>query len=171
MTAVVSVRPTGAVSVVDFDDGTSFRCTRDFVRRSQLSRGQQIDDIFIARLREAASYDLALSEAQRLNRRQRYSRKEIRGKLLGAGIDADAAERALSELDQSGELDDRLVAAQIARKGLRLLLGRDPYLTASDFRTVQTRRLLLRGFGLGAAAGACEQAWSEVHEGLLAPNC
>ena len=162
MTAVVSVRPTGGVSVVDFDDGTSFRCTRDFVRRSQLSRGQQIDDVFVARLRESASRDLALSEAQRLNRRQRYSRREIRNKLLQGDIAAGAADLALDELEGRGELDDLVVARRAAGKGLRQLLSRDPSLTERGFYTVQQRRLLLRGFGSGTASAACREAWKDV---------
>ncbi len=162
MTAVVSVRPTGAVSVVDFDDGTSFRCTRDFARRSQLGRGQQIDDVFVARLRESASRDLALSEAQRLNRRQRYSRREMRNKLLHGDITASAADLALDELEGRGELDDLVVARQAASKGLRQLLSRDPSLTESGFYTVQQRRLLLRGFGSGTASAACREAWLDV---------
>lgn len=163
MTQVVSVRPAGAVSVVDFDDGTSIRCTRDFIRRSHLSKGQQIEAVFVDRLRDSASHDLALSEAQRLNRRRRYSRLEIANKLVAAGISAAAAREALDELEQSGELNDQLVALALARKGLRQALSRDPQLGRSGFRMLQTRRLALRGFDAATAAQACSDAWHDAH--------
>lgn len=162
MTEVVSVRPAGAVSVVAFDDGTSFRCTRDFVRRSHLSRGQQIEEVFVARLRDSASLDLATSEAQRLNRRRRYSRREIANKLTAAGISANVAREALDELEQLGTLNDHMVALDLARKGLRQALSRDPHLQRNRFRMMQTRRLALRGFDPATAAQACNDAWSAM---------
>ena len=162
MPVVISVQSRGAVSVVEFDDGASLRCTREFVRRSNLQRGQDIDDIFVERLRETASPELARSEAQRLNRRQRYSRRQIGSKLREVGIGAEAANLALDELESRGELDDRIVARDIARKGLRQLISRDPSLSEVGFRTAQTRRLLMRGFTPGAAAEACQQVWMEV---------
>ncbi|MXX81180.1 MAG: RecX family transcriptional regulator [Chloroflexi bacterium] len=162
MPVVISVQSRGAVSVVEFDDGASLRCTREFVRRSNLQRGQDIDDIFVDRLRETASPELARSEAQRLDRRQRYSRRQICSKLRDVGIGAEAANLALDELESRGELDDRIVARDIARKGLRQLISRDPSLSEVGFRTAQTRRLLMRGFTPGAAAEACQQVWMEV---------
>ncbi len=162
MAVVVSVRPAGAASVVDFDDGSSFRCTRDFARRCHLSRGQEIDAVFIARLRDTASFDLALFEAQRLNRRRRYSRLEITNKLISVRIPADTARLALDELEQRGELDDQSVALDLARKGLRQALSRNPQLPRSKYRSLQTRRLLLRGFNAATASEACRTAWSEV---------
>ena len=163
MTSVTSIRRSGTMSVVEFDDGTSFRCTREFARRSQLTRGQEIDDVFVARLQESASNDLALAEAQRLNRRQRYSRNEISHRLREAQISSLAVERALEELEQSGELDDREVACRIARKGLRQLLTRDSTLSEREFKTVQARRLRMRGFGTGAASDACRRAWQDAY--------
>lgn len=163
MTVVVSVRPAGAVSVVDFDDGTSFRCTRDFIRRSHLSRGQQIEEVFVERLRDSASMDLATSEAQRLIQRRRYSRQEIANKLTAVGIASDVAHAALDDLEQLGTLNDHAVALELARKGLRQGLSRDPRLQRSEFRSQQTRKLTLRGFHAATAAQACHEAWSEVH--------
>ncbi|MCY3568734.1 MAG: RecX family transcriptional regulator [Chloroflexi bacterium] len=162
MTAVTSVRASGAMSVVEFDDGTSFRCTRDFARRSQLSRGQEIDDVFVARLQESASDDLALAEAQRLNQRRRYSRNEISHRLREAQIASAAVERALEELERRGELNDRDVALRLASKGLRQLLTRDSTLTEREFQIVQARRLMMRGFGAGAASDACRRAWQDA---------
>jgi len=162
MPVVISVQSRGAVSVVEFDDGASLRCTRDFVRRSSLRRGQDIDDVFVARLQDTASLDLARSEAQRLNRRQRYSRRQLCNKLRDAGIGREAANLALDELESHGELDDRVVARDIARKGLRQLLARDSALTERDFLAVQARRLVMRGFGAGAASDACQRAWQDA---------
>lgn len=162
MKAVTSVRPSGAMSVVEFDDGTSFRCTRDFARRSQLGRGQQIEDVLVARLQESASSDLALAEAERLIRRQRYSRNQIAQRLREAQIASYAIERALDELERRGELDDREVAYRLARNGVRQLLTRDSTLTERGFQTLQARRLVMRGFGADAAFDACQRAWREV---------
>lgn len=162
MTEVLSIRPSGALSTVDFDDGTSLRCTRDFAARSQISRGQDIDPVFIDRLRESASFDLATHEARRLIRRQRYSRNEIAAKLKAAGLASDVIGETLGLLERRGELDDLAVALHIARQKLRLAQGRDSSLTWSEFGPAQARRLMMRGFHAGAAKQAARLAWSEL---------
>lgn len=171
MTAVRSVRPTGSVSTVDFDDGTSFRCTREFVQRSNLTSGQRIDPVFVDRLRESASFDLALYHAQRLNQRGRYSRNEIAQRLRQAGVTQTDAERALDSLLDSGELDDRTVALTIARRSLRRALGREPDLSWSRFRNLHARRLAMRGFGAADSIAVLQQAWSEAEQSAVAPDC
>ncbi len=148
--------------MVDFDDGTSLRCTREFAHRSQLHRGQEIDAVFVERLRDSASFDLALSEARRLCRLDRYSRMQIASKLVATRVSSDTAQSILDQLERRGELDDQHVALELARKGLRQALCRDPQLECRRFRIVQTRRLRLRGFELGIATDACREAWSEV---------
>jgi len=162
MTEVLSIRASGALSTVDFGDGTSLRCTRDFAARSHLSRGQDIDPVFIDRLRESASVDLATHEARRLIRRQRYSRNEIAAKLKAAGIASDVIGETLELFEQRGELDDLAVALHIARQRLRLAQGRDSALTWSEFGPAQARRLTMRGFHAGTAQQAVRLAWSEL---------
>ncbi len=170
MTEVLSVRPTGSASTVDFDDGTSFRCTREFVQRSNITRGQQIDPIFVDRLREAASFDLALDQAQRLNRRGRYSRNEIAQRLRQAGIASQVAAHALDSLVECGELDDQTVALNIGRRSLRQALGRDPDLSWYRFRDLHARRLAMRGFGAAESSAALRQAWMELEQATVAPE-
>lgn len=162
MTEVLSIRASGALSTVDFDDGTSFRCTRDFAARCQISRGQDIDPVFVDRLRESASFDLATHEARRLIRRQRYSRNEIAAKLKAAGLSTEVIREALELLERRGELDDLAVALHIARQKLRLAQGRSSGLTWSEFGPAQARRLTMRGFNAGAAKQAVRLAWSEL---------
>ena len=162
MTAVVSIRPTGTLSTVDFDDGSSIRCTREFAQRSRIERGQQIDPVFIDRLRESASHDLALHEAHRLAARQRYSRQEIAVKLQMAGIAKQDVDTALDTLEAQGNLSDYAVALEIARRSLRLTLERDPDLTWARYRRLHTRRLSLRGFGMADTDASLRQAWSEL---------
>ena len=171
MAAVVSIRPTGSTSTVNFDDGTSFRCTRDFVQRSNISRGQQIDPVFVDRLRESASYDLALYHAERLNRRGRYSRNELAQRLRQAGIVTSDATRALDSLVERGELDDQAVALSVARRSLRRALAREPSLSWNRFRNLHARRMALRGFGSADSSAALWQAWSEFEQSTLALDC
>ena len=162
MTAVVSIRPTGALSTVDFDDGSSIRCTREFAQRSRIQRGQQIDPVFIDRLRESASHDLALHEAQRLVARQRYSRQEIAVKLQMADIAKQDVDTALDSLEARGELSDYAVALEVARRSLRLTLERDPDMTWASYRRLYTRRLSLRGFRMADIDASLRLAWSEL---------
>lgn len=168
MLAILSITPTGSVSTVSFDDGTSFRCTRDFLRRSNISRGQRIDPVFVDRLRESASYDLALSEADRLTRRNRYSRQEIAVKLRQAGLNDLDIRAALDTLAGRGELDDHHVALDLARRNLARAISRDPELTWSRFRLLYGRRLALRGFGAAESSSALREAWSEFENSPLA---
>lgn len=161
MTAVISVRPSGGVSTVAFDDGTSFRCTRAFVQQSNLSRGQQIDPVFVERLRRSASVDLAIHQAERLNRRGRYSRSEIAQRLRQQGIESSDVSRAVDVLRDRGELNDQSVALGIARRSLARALSRDPDLTWSGFRDRHARRLAMRGFGAADSSAALRQAWLE----------
>ncbi|MCY3923845.1 MAG: RecX family transcriptional regulator [Chloroflexota bacterium] len=162
MTEVLSIHASGALSTVDFDDGTSLRCTRDFAARSHFSRGQEIDPVFVDRLRESASFDLATHEARRLIRRQRYSRNEIAAKLNVAGLASDVIRETLGLLERRGELDDLAVALHIARQKLRLAQSRNAALTWSEFGPAQARRLTMRGFHAGAAKQAVRLAWSEL---------
>ena len=164
MTAVLSVRPSGSVSTVVFDDGTSFRCTREFARRANIARGQQIDPVLVVRLRESASSDLALFHAERLTRRGRYSRLEIARRMRQAGVVGSDADHALDVLEQRGELDDQIVALSVARRSLKRALSRDPKLSWNEFRDRHGRRLSLRGFGAGESSAALRQAWSEHEE-------
>ena len=161
MTTILSIRPTGSVSVVEFDDGTSVRCTRDFVRRSNMTRGQQIEPVLADRLRESAAQDLALAEAERLNRRGKHSRSEISARLRRTGIRDRDIRTALDALTERGALDDQAVALALARRGLSRALRRDPELTWNQFRTTHGRRLALRGFGAAESGAALRQAWSE----------
>ena len=162
MTEVLSIRASGALSTVDFDDGTSFRCTRDFAARSRISRGQDIDPVVVDRLRESASFDLAAHEARRLIGRQRYSRNEIGAKLKAAGLSTAIIGETLQALESRGELDDLGVALHIARQKLRLAQAQDSGLTWSEFGPAQARRLTMRGFNAGAAKQAVRLAWSEL---------
>ena len=162
MPTIISVRPAGSASLVEFDDGGSLRCTREFARRSGFRRGQEIDAVFVARLRDSAWFDFAICEARRLSRLRRYSRMEIANKLAAARVPPDAARSVLDELEERGEIDERSVALALARKGVRQALRRDPQLERHRFRIVQTRRLLLRGFGAATASAACREAWSEI---------
>ncbi|MDE2746289.1 MAG: RecX family transcriptional regulator [Chloroflexota bacterium] len=168
MPAILSVRPTGALSTVNFDDGTSFRCTRDFARRSNLFRGQQIDSVFVDRLRDSAAFDLARAQAERLNQRGRLSRQEIAVRMQQTGIREPHIGAALSDLTERGELDDLQVALASTRRNLGRELSRNPDLTWSRFRNTQGRRLALRGFGAHDSAEALRQAWTEVTEPPLA---
>lgn len=154
--------------MVSFDDGTSFRCTRDFLRHSNITRGQRIDPVFVERLRESASHDLALSQADRLTQRDRYSRKEIAVKLQQAGLNDQDIKAALDTLSARGELDDHRVALYAARRSLAQAISRDPELTWSRFRGLQTRRLALRGFGAAESNSAVREAWSELEDSPLA---
>lgn len=162
MTEVLSIKATGALSTVDFDDGTSFRCTRDFAARCHISRGQEIDPVFVDRLKESASFDLTTHEARRLIRRRRYSRNEIAAKLRAGGLFIDVIGESLDILEQRGELDDLAIALQIAQQKLRLAQGRNSGLTWSDFGPAQARRLTMRGFNTGVATQAVRLAWSEL---------
>ena len=162
MTEVLSIRPSGALSTVSFDDGTSLRCTRDFAARSQISRGQEIDPVLVDRLRESASVDLATHESRRLIRRQRYSRNQIAAKLKAAELSNEVIGNVLSMLEQQGELNDLAVAVHIARQKLRHAQGRNPALGWSDFGPAQARRLTMRGFSGGSANQAVRLAWSEL---------
>lgn len=162
MTEVLSIRASGAHSTVDFDDGRSFRCTRDFASRARITRGQQIDPVFVDRLVTSASFDLASHEARRLIRRQRYSRSEIAGRLKTAGLSAAIVGEVLDTLEERGELDDLGVALHIARQRLRIEQGRDSSLTWTDFGPAQARRLTMRGFGASTARHAVSLAWSEL---------
>ena len=168
MTAILSIRPTGSVSTVNLDDGTSFRCTRDFVRRSNIARGQQIDPVFVERLRESAAFDLAHAQAERLNQRGRLSRQEIAVRLQQAGIQEPHLGTALSALAERGELDDYHVALASVRRNLNRDLGRHSELTWATFRSTHGRRLALRGFGAHDSARALKQAWEEVRDRSLA---
>lgn len=161
VTEVLSVKPIGAHSTVAFDDGTWLRCTRDFANRSQFSRGQTIDPVFIERLRESASLDLAVCEAQRLARRQRYSRNEISKKMQTSELPPGVIHEALDMLEQHGELDDASIALQLTRHNLRLSLARDPDLTWAKFSKSHARRLVLRGFNSSVAFQAVRIAWAE----------
>jgi hypothetical protein len=162
MTVIQSIRPAGSISVVDFDDGTSFRCTRDFLSRSQLSRGQQIDPIIIERLRETASSDLALSQSRSLNSRGRFGRNEIAVKLQQAGLSHGEINSALDRLEAEGELDDRSVALEVARRSLKRDMNRNPDLTWRGFHNRHSRRLALRGFAASVSTNALRRAWSEI---------
>ena len=164
MTTIVSVKPSGSVSTVDFDDGTSFRCTRDFARRSNLNRGQQIDPIFVDRLRLSATTDLALSLAERLNRRGRYSRREIEVKLRDAEIPWTFVGPALDTLAEHGDLSDFAVALTVTRTSLQRFPDRGVPDHWRRFRETQTRRLRLRGFDPAAADQALRQAWAECEQ-------
>lgn len=168
MPAILSVRPTGSVSTVNFDDGTSIRCTRDFIRRSNISRGQQIDPVFVDRLRDSAASDLARVQAERLNQRGRLSRREIAVRMQQAGIQEPHIGTALTELATRGELDDLQVALALTRRALGKELNRNPDLTWHRFRGTQGRRLALRGFGAHESAAALKQAWTELTEASLA---
>ena len=162
MTAVLSIRPSGALSTVNFDDGSSFRCTRAFAQRSKIKRGQQIDQVFVDRLRESASFDLATHEAQRLAGKQRYSRNEIAVKLQAGGLSKQTVDVVLDALEEQGALGDYAVALEIARRNLRLTLERDPDLTWPRFRLLHTRRMAMRGFAPAETSASLRQAWSEL---------
>ncbi len=162
MTEVLSIRAKGTLSTVDFDDGTSLRCTRDFASRSRISRGQVIDPVFVERLQEAASFDLATHEARRLIGRQRYSRNEIAAKLKAAGLSTQVIGEALGMLERQGELDELAVAVHIARQKLRRAQSSNAARTWSDFGPAQVRRLTMRGFRAGVASEAVRVAWSEL---------
>ena len=170
MTVILSIKRSGATSVVHFDDGTSFRCTRDFIRRSRLAPGQRIEPLFIDRLRESASYDLAVSEAERLVRRGRFSRGEIVSRLRQAELSITHINTALDALEARGELDDQAIALKIARRSLQRALVRDPNLSWNQFRSTHGRRLALRGFGPAQSSAALRQAWSEIVAAALAPR-
>ncbi len=169
MTRIESIRPAGALTVITFDDGAPLRCTRDFARRLNVRRGQAIDPVFIARLRESAAADHAERQAERLNRRGRDSRRAIAAKLQQAGIPDAAAARALDQLAARGELDDGAAALAYARRSLRQALQRDPELNWSSVRQRYGRRLALRGFAPGESSAALRQAWSELSPPPLAP--
>ena len=168
MPAILSVRPTGSISTVNFDDGTSIRCTRDFIRRSNISRGQEIDPVFVDRLRNSAASDLARVLAERLNQRGRLSRREIAVRMQQAGIQEPHIGTALTELVERGELVDYHVALASTRRSLSRELSRNPDLTWSRFRSTHGRRLALRGFGARDSAQALKQAWTELTETSLA---
>ena len=168
MPAILSVRPSGSTSTVSFDDGTSIRCTREFVRRSNLSRGQQIDSVFVDRLRDSAAFDLARAQAERLNQRGRFSRTEIAVRMQQAGLPQPHISTALDDLAERGELDDYHVALASTRRNLSRELSRNPGLTWSRFRVTHGRRLALRGFGARDSAEALRQAWTELTEPSLA---
>ena len=174
MPTVVAVRRSGGAATVEFDDGASLRCTRDFLQRMRVSSGQEIAPVFVARLRETAEADLALHEASRLARRGRYSRRDIASRLHQAGVSSEAAREALDTLALQGELDDAATALALAKRGLRLALARDPQVTRQQFFSSQTQRLALRGFNSGTAATACRDAWTafeaEPAQSSLAPN-
>ncbi|MDE2966074.1 MAG: RecX family transcriptional regulator [Chloroflexota bacterium] len=168
MTAVLSIRPTGSVAVVEFDDGVPLRCTRDFLHRMKIRKGQQIEAVFVDRLRESAADDLALFEAERLNRRGRLSRNEIALKLQRADIPDSNARAALDLLAERGDLDDQSVALQVVRRSLNREISQNPDLTWNRFRNLQGRRLALRGFGSAESNAALRQAWAELAESPLA---
>ena len=170
MSVIVSVRPSGSISVVELDDGTSFKCARDFARQARIARGQQIEPVLVQRLRESASLDLARSQAERLVRRGRYCRKEIAVRLLRVGIPQRAITEALDRLVEDGALDDQAVALEIARRSLSRALRQDPDLSWSRFRTLHVRRLTLRGFRSADAVTALRLAWSEFDRSPLAQD-
>lgn len=168
MPVIESIRRSSSISTVNFDDGTSIRCTSNFVRRSNIARGQLIDPVFVDRLRQSAEFDLAYSQAERLNRRGRMSRREIAVRLQQTGIQEAQIAAALDQLHQRGDLDDEVVALELTRRNLGRELNRNPDLSWRQFRSAQGRRLALRGFGQAATAAALKQAWSEQHESSLA---
>jgi len=170
MTAIVSIQPSGSISIINFEDGASFRCTRDFVRRSNLKPGQQIEQIFVDRLRESASFDLALSQARRLNRKGRYSRREMSHKLQQAEIPDSDIKDALDTLSEQGEIDEQAVATELARRSLQRALSHDPDLSWSRFRDLHGRRFALRGFGVAESNAALRQVWLEREASPLAPH-
>jgi regulatory protein len=59
--------------------------------------------------------DDALALATRALARREHSTRSLRGRLLRAGVDADAADDALQELQRRGLLDDRRFAEERAR--------------------------------------------------------
>ena len=162
MTEVLSIRASGPRSTVDFDDGTSVRCTREFAARAQIAPGQIIDPVVLERLRESASFDLATHEARRLIRRQRYSRNEVARRLKAAGLSNEVIGDALATLERQGELDELAVAVHIARQRLRRAQGHQDGLTWSTFGPAQARRLTMRGFSGGVAKQAVRLAWSDL---------
>ncbi len=165
MSVIQSIHSSGGASTVQFDDGASFRCTHDFARRSQLQRGQTIDAVFVDRLRRSASLDLACSEAERLNRRGKYSRRQLVQRLIQEGMASHDVEEALDQLDQRGELDDAAVALKIVRRGLAQDLQRAGDHTWISVRQRHVRRLRMRGFDTGTAIAAVREAWSEREGG------
>ena len=165
---IVQVRPRGSASTVTLDDGSTFRCSREFARRSRLGRGQAIDDAILERLRQSAEDDLALSLADRLNRQQRFSQRQMAARLIRDGIDPATATRVFEQLSERGELDDRAVALSLARRELERAAGRGEQWEWRAFRQRLAGRLALRGFAGPDINAALRAAWAEVHPEALA---
>ena len=170
MTTVLSIKPSGSVSQVQLDDGTSFDCTREFARRSHLKRGQEIDAVLIERLRETATVDLARFHAQRLNSRAKYSRQEIAQRLQQLSIPISVANLALDQLAEDGALDERAVALDAAKRGLDQALRREEAMSWRRYHELLARRLAMRGFDPATSQAALRQAWLERDQPTLAQD-
>ncbi len=110
MPRVEAVRRRGRSLRVDFDDGTSLRCDRDFLPGRRLAEGQEIEAAILTRVVwQAARHDAERAALRLLAVRPR-SRTELRRRLRGAGIGEEVVEETLERLAEQGYLDDRAFA-------------------------------------------------------------
>ena len=80
-----------------------------------LREGSELDELLLARLREAAEDRALHDRALRLLTVRARSTVELRRKLLGPGIDAARVDALLERLSRVGLLDDAAYARQVAR--------------------------------------------------------
>ena len=119
MPQVVCVNRKGRRVDVDFDDGSALRCDRDFLPARRLAAGQEIESIFLDRLRrQAARHEAERSALRWLTNRPR-SRADLTRRLRAKQVPADVAEEALDALAEQGYLDDRAFARSFVESRLR----------------------------------------------------
>ena len=107
MPEVASVRRKGRNVSVEFDDGSSLLCDRDFLPAHRLAAGQRIEAPFLDRLRaQAARHDAERSVLGWIAHKPR-SRADLSRRLRAKGIPDDVATAALDSLGEQGLLDDR----------------------------------------------------------------
>ncbi len=108
----------GVVSAA-FDDGSELRCTRAFAARLRLSRGAELDDHILQRLRETAEIDIAAELARRKSRRRPACRSDLRAALIAERLPRPAIEAALDALADEGGIDEAGYALRHAEKRRR----------------------------------------------------
>ena len=112
----------GIVSAA-FDDGSDLRCTRAFAARLRLSRGTELDDHILQRLRETAESDIAAELARRKCRRRPTCRSDLRAALIAERLSRPAIDAALDALADEGEIDEAAYALRHAGKRRRAGAG------------------------------------------------
>ena len=100
---------------VTFDSGETLRSSLEAVTDAQLYVGRELDADAFEELRRSSSKALDRQKALELLSRRPYSRRELRDRLLRAGMSEERAEECLDWLDERRFLDDAEYAGAVAR--------------------------------------------------------